>query len=242
VTDNGAVVVSAMTAQDIADVAASFARAAADAERTGFDGVEVHGAHGYLIDQFLWAQTNTRQDEYGGSVSNRARFAIEVVKAIRNAVSADFPVVFRFSQWKSADYAARIAETPDDLAAIVEPLARAGVDCFHVSTRRFWEPAFAGSDVPLAELTRQITGKPVIAVGSVGLDQPHQSRAFRDTVDIGAQVDDLDRLIRMMERDAFDLVAIGRAILSDPDWPHKVQRGEIDRIRPFSRENIETYM
>jgi 2,4-dienoyl-CoA reductase-like NADH-dependent reductase (Old Yellow Enzyme family) len=61
-------------------------------------------------------------------------------------------------------------------------------------------------------------------------------------VDIGAQVDDLDRLIRMMERDAFDLVAIGRAILSDPDWPHKVQRGEIDRIRPFSRENIETYM
>ena len=242
VTDNGSVVVRAMTKTDIENIAASFARAAVNAERLGFDGVEVHGAHGYLIDQFLWAQTNTRQDEYGGCVLNRARFAIEVVQAIRDAVSPDFPIVFRFSQWKSADYSAHIAETPDDLAAIVEPLARAGVDCFHVSTRRFWEPAFSGSDAPLAELTRHITGKPVIAVGSVGLDRPHQSRTFRDTVDIGAQVDDLDRLIQMMERDAFDLVAIGRAILSDPDWPHKVQRGEMDRIQPFRRQNIDIYM
>lgn len=242
ITDNDVQVVRAMTAHDIADVVASFARAAVNAERLGFDGVEIHGAHGYLLDQFLWAQTNTRHDKYGGSLGNRVRLAVEVVDAIRGAVSPDFPVVFRFSQWKSADYGARIAENPDELEQIITPLVRAGVDCFHVSTRRFWEPAFSGSDATLAEWTRRVAGRPVIAVGSVGLDKPHQARAFRDGPDVAAQVADLNRLLEHMQRDAFDLVAIGRAVLSDPDWVHKVRRGEMSRIHPFDRTKLDTLL
>lgn len=242
ITEEGVEVVRRMTTADIGDVIASFARAAADAERLGFDGVEVHGAHGYLLDQFLWARTNTRNDGYGGSIAARVRLAVEVVEGIRGSVSRDFPVVFRFSQWKSADYGARIAESPDELGQILIPLVRAGVDCFHVSTRRFWEPAFEGSVTTLAEWTRRLSGKPVIAVGSVGLDKPHQARAFRDGPDVAARVTDLDRLLQHMQHDAFDLVAVGRAIISDPDWVHKVRRGEMDRIRPFDRANLDTLL
>ncbi len=144
-----------MTQADIDDVVAAFAKAAADAERVGFDGVELHGAHGYLIDQFLWAGTNRRTDAYGGDPVARTRFAVEIVQAVRSAVSPGFPVVFRFSQWKADHYDARLAETPEELEAILTPLATAGVDAFHASTRRYWLPEFDGSDLNLAKLDPQ---------------------------------------------------------------------------------------
>jgi len=164
IEEDGKVVVKAMTHTDIQDVVAAFAQAARDAERIGFDGVELHGAHGYLLDAFLWAGSNQREDEYGGSLEKRLRFPLEVVRAVRAAVRPDFPVVFRFSQWKPEDYAARIAATPEELGRILKPLADAGVDIFHASTRRFWDVAFAGSPDTLAAWARRLSGKPTIAV------------------------------------------------------------------------------
>ena len=164
----------AMTQQDIDDVVEAFAQAAADAKRIGFDAVEVHGAHGYLIDQFFWQGTNIRDDSYGGDLVARTKFAVEIVSAIRARVGEDFPIIFRFSQWKQQDYDARLAETPEELKAFLTPLVDAGVDIFHCSTRRYWEKEFENADTDnhlnLAGWTKKLTGKPVITVGSVGLN------------------------------------------------------------------------
>jgi 2,4-dienoyl-CoA reductase-like NADH-dependent reductase (Old Yellow Enzyme family) len=226
----------AMTQQDIDDVVAAFAQAAADAERVGFDGVEIHGAHGYLVDQFLWAGTNRRTDAYGGDLVARTRFAAEIVAAVRERVSADFPVIFRYSQWKMDAYDARLAETPEELDALLAPLAAAGVDAFHASTRRYWRPEFDGSDLNLAGWTKKLTGKPVITVGSVGLDGEF-GKAFQGE---GAAVTDLDDLLNRLEREEFDMVAVGRALLQDPQWAKKVLAGRFDELAPFSPESLKT--
>ena len=160
----------AMSKEDIAEVVEAFAQAAEDAKSIGFDAVEIHGAHGYLIDQFFWEGTNQRDDEYGGDLVSRTRFAVEIIRAIRERVGADFPIILRFSQWKQQDYEARLADTPEALSSFLKPLVEAGVDIFHCSTRRFWEPEFEGSNLNLAGWTRELTGKPAITVGSVGLD------------------------------------------------------------------------
>ncbi|GGR02162.1 NADH:flavin oxidoreductase [Streptomyces pilosus] len=226
----------AMTRADIDDVVAAFARAAADAERIGFDGVELHGAHGYLIDQFLWSGTNRRTDSYGGDPVARAKFAAEVVAAVRAAVSPEFPVVFRYSQWKQDAYDARLAETPQELEAILAPLAAAGVDAFHASTRRYWLPEFEDSDLNLAGWTKKLTGRPAITVGSVGLDGEFLE-AFQGR---GAGVGGLDDLLDRMERDEFDLVAVGRALLQDPDWAAKVLAGRFDELAPYDAASLRT--
>lgn len=135
---------------DIAGIVSAFAQAAAEAKRIGFDGIEIHGAHGYLIDQFFWEKTNQRTDRYGGSMLARTRFAEEVVRACRKAVGPDFPIILRISQWKSSDYTAKLAKTPEELEHFLAPLLEAGVDLFHCSTRRFWEPEFEGSDLNFA--------------------------------------------------------------------------------------------
>ena len=123
---DGQVVVRGMTKQDIQDVIEAFAQAARDAQAIGMDGVEIHGAHGYLIDQFFWEGSNQRTDEYGGSLANRSRFAIELVQAVRAAVRPDFPIIFRFSQWKQQDYTARLVQSPEALGEFLAPLADAG--------------------------------------------------------------------------------------------------------------------
>ncbi|GAA1273745.1 MULTISPECIES: NADH:flavin oxidoreductase [Streptomyces] len=219
----------AMTQGDLDDVIGAFAQAAKDAERIGFDGVEVHGAHGYLLDQFLWAGTNRRTDGYGGDPVARTQFAAEIVAAIRENVSPEFPVIFRYSQWKQEAYDARLAETPDELEAILDPLAAAGVDAFHASTRRYWSPEFDGSDLNLAGWTKKLTGKPTITVGSVGLDGDF-IRAFMGE---GSAVKGIDDLLDRLERDEFDMVAIGRALLQDPEWAAKVLEGRFDQLKPY---------
>ncbi|PWI42542.1 NADH:flavin oxidoreductase [Streptomyces sp. ICBB 8177] len=226
----------AMTRQDLDDVIAAFARAAADAERIGFHGVELHGAHGYLIDQFLWSRTNRRTDAYGGDPVARTRFAAEVVAAVREAVSPSFPVVFRYSQWKMNAYDTRLADTPEQLEAILAPLSEAGVDAFHASTRRYWDPAFDGSDLNLAGWTKKLTGKPVITVGSVGLDGEF-IRTFQGE---GSSVRALDDLLDRLERDEFDLVAVGRALLQDPEWAAKVLAGRFEDLAPYDVASLKT--
>ncbi|MFJ4473008.1 NADH:flavin oxidoreductase [Streptomyces sp. NPDC089424] len=215
-----------MTRRDLDDVAGAFAEAAAAAERIGFDGVELHGAHGYLLDQFLWAGTNRRTDAYGGDPVARVKFAAEVVAAVRESVSPDFPILFRYSQWKQDAYDARLAESPQELEALLAPLVAAGVDGFHASTRRYWLPEFEGSDLNLAGWTKKLTGKAAVTVGSVGLDGEFL-RAFAGE---GAGVGSIDNLLDRLERDEFDLVAVGRALLQDPLWARKVLTGRFDEL------------
>lgn len=233
---DGKEVVHGMTQADIDNVIAAFAQAARDAQSIGMDGVEIHGAHGYLVDQFFWEGSNQRTDGYGGSLANRSRFAIELIKAVRAAVGPDFPIILRFSQWKQQDYSARLVQTPEALGEFLQPLSDAGVDIFHCSTRRFWEPEFDGSDLNLAGWTRQLTGKPTITVGSVGLDG--EFLQFMVNTDKVAKPADLGALLTRLNNQEFDLVAVGRALLVDPEWAVKVRDGHQEDILPFSREAL----
>ena len=235
----GKVVGHVMTREDIQDVVRAFAEAARDAKALGFDGVEIHGAHGYLIDQFFWEGTNQRDDEYGGSLENRGRFAEEIIRAVRAEVGEDFAIMLRFSQWKQQDYDARLAQTPEELERFLAPLVAAGVDVFHCSTRRFWLPEFEGSDLNLAGWTKKITGKPTMSVGSVGLDDDFIGSTGM-AMGGSANVTGLDELVRRMANDEFDLIAVGRALLQDPQWLQKVRDGRLDEIKPFGREALGT--
>jgi 2,4-dienoyl-CoA reductase-like NADH-dependent reductase (Old Yellow Enzyme family) len=220
-----------MTEAEIETLIAAYAQGAADAQRLGFDGVELHGAHGYLIDQFFWEKTNRRTDRWGGDLAGRTRFAAEAVRACRRAVGPEFPILLRFSQWKIQEYSARLAHTPDALGQFLAPLVNAGVDIFHCSTRRHWEPEFEGSDLNLAGWTKKLSGKPVITVGSVGLDTDFMA-GFREGK--GAGIVGLDRIVAMLERDEVDLVAVGRALLADPAWAAKIRDGRMEELRPFT--------
>ncbi len=217
---------------EIADIIAGFARSAGFAHELGFDAIALHGAHGYLLDSFLWAETNHRTDQWGGDLLRRTRLAREVVRAVRQAIPADKPIIYRFSQWKLQDYGAKLAETPEELGVITGALADAGVDIFDVSTRHFDAPAFAGSDMGLAGWVRKLTGKPVMTVGGIGFDKDLQSSFMEPTL----PVDNLAEVVRRFAADEFDLVAIGRAALMDADWIGKVRRGE-----PFKPFDMSAY-
>lgn len=226
------------TERQIADIIAAYARSARAALEIGADGIEIHGAHGYLIDQFLWAPTNARTDRYGGDFQRRLTFATEVVRACRRATTASFPILFRFSQFKQVDYSARLFATPEDLAAFLEPLVDAGVDIFDCSQRRFWDAEFGGSDLNLAGWTRKLGGRPVMTVGSVGLGSDVVA-SLREGQDI-SEASALDRLETLLARGDFDLVGIGRALLADPQWVAKVQNGQNDQLVGFSRAALQT--
>lgn len=236
----GKQVAEPMTDGEIADVIDGFARSAGYAKALGFDGVELHGAHGYIIDEFFWEGTNAREDRFGGSLEKRVNFAVEVTRAVRRTVGEDFPILLRFSQWKQQDFAARLAHTPDELERFLAPMIDAGVDCFHCSQRRFWEAEFpeTGSDMNLAGWTRKLSGKPTITVGSVSLNTDFIT-AFRTA---GAETTGIDRLLEMMARGDFDLVAVGRALIVNPDWPNKVREGAFDQLKPYSPEALATLL
>lgn len=221
-----------MTQADIDAIIRAYAQGARDAKALGFDGVEFHGAHGYLIDQFFWEATNQRTDGYGGDLVSRTRFAAETLREARKNVGPDFPLVLRWSQWKLQDFDAKLAHTPDELARFLQPLVDAGVDAFHCSTRRFWEPEFAGSDLNLAGWTKKLTGKPAITVGSVTLNEDFMA-SFRNMSTAG--VTGMDDLLDRLDRDEFDLVAIGRSLIVNPSWPGIVRRGAWSELRPFHR-------
>ncbi|MES9851397.1 MAG: NADH:flavin oxidoreductase [Candidatus Thiodiazotropha sp. L084R] len=225
-----------MSQRDIQEVIESFTRAARNAKAVGFDGVELHGAHGYLIDQFFWPGTNRRDDEYGISFEGRTRFAKEIIQSIRCELGENFLIVFRWSQWKMQSLEASLVSTPIELEALLQPLVDAGVDIFHCSTRRYWEPAFCGSDLTLAGWTKKISGLPTIAVGSVGLQEDFLgSDSGANTLTTDYIMDDL---IRRLEDEEFDLIAVGRALIADPAWPEKVRSGNIATVKPFDRSHL----
>jgi len=227
----------AMTQADIDEVVASFAQAALDAKNIGFDAIEVHGAHGYLVDQFFWEGTNQRYDKYGGSLENRTRFGVEIVEAIRAAVGKEFTIIFRFSQWKQQDYNAKLCQTPEELGTFLTLLSNAGVDIFHASTRRFWVSEFEGSDLNLAGWTKKLTNKPVITVGNVGLDSDFIGEGNSDLSGTSNPTG-IDELVKRLNNDEFDLVAVGRALLVDPDWVNKIKDNAIEDIKPFNKKSL----
>jgi 2,4-dienoyl-CoA reductase-like NADH-dependent reductase (Old Yellow Enzyme family) len=224
---------SAATAADLQSIKQAFVRGALDAAEIGADGVELHCAHGFLLDQFLWPLTNLRTDRYGGpSITDRATFVAEVAAAVRAATGPDFVISVRMSQWKESDYDARIVERPAELGQLMPLLRSAGADIFHVSTRRFWTPEWEGSDFGLAGWVKSFTDAAVIAVGSIGLDidvmatlTGHEARPT------GASR--MDELVRRFERGDFDLVSVGRSQIGDPQWVTKMMAGRPGDIRAF---------
>lgn len=224
-----------LSVAEIEAIVQAYAAAAGQAEDMGFDGVELHFAHGYLTDQFFWRPTNTRSDSYG---QRRTLFAEEIIRACRQEVGPDFPICVRFSQWKQQEYDARIAEAPQELEAFLAPLADAGVDIFHCSTRRFWAPEFAGSDLNLAGWTKKLTGRATITVGSVGLNEEFLVTRLGSSSD-----NDRSRLYELesrMEREEFDLVAVGRALLIDPQWGRKLREGRFEEMVAYDKSAMAT--
>lgn len=227
----------AMTDADIADTIAAFGRSAAHAKQMGFNSVEVQAAHGYLVDQFFWPNTNTRSDFFGGkTLAERSRFAVEIAKEIRKQVGDDFAVMMRLSQWRFSDFYSKLANSPQELESWLNPLTDAGVDIFHCSTRRFWEPEFEGSDLNLAGWAKKLTGKTTITVGSVGLDND-VTTIFAGQKSMPVSIDEL---VRRMDNNEFDLVAVGRSILADPYWVQKVKENRMHEFQGFSKEALET--
>jgi 2,4-dienoyl-CoA reductase-like NADH-dependent reductase (Old Yellow Enzyme family) len=224
-----------MSETDIAATITAFGKAAADAKALGFDCVEIHGAHSYLIDQFFWEETNRRKDGYGGkTLAERSRFAVEVVKEVRRRVGEDFVIILRLSQWKTQDYTYKLAKTPHQMEAWLQPLAEAGVDIFHCSQRRFWEPEFADSDLNFAGWAKKLTGKATITVGSIGLSGEFLA-AFRGE---SSQPSSLDELLRRMDRGDFDLAAVGRSLLADPHWVEKIRDNRMNELKGFTKEAL----
>ena len=142
-------------------------------------------------------------------------------------------MAIRFSQWKQQDFDAKLAYTEEDLKTFLMPLVDAGIDMFHASNRRYWEPEFEGSNLNLAGWTKKLTGLPTVTVGSVGLKSDFIGLyAGEDAVESQS----IDDLVKRMEADEFDMVAIGRALLSDPEWVKKVKAGDFEEIIPFEKK------
>ncbi|WP_254535280.1 NADH:flavin oxidoreductase [Halomarina litorea] len=191
---------TALSTEGIEAVRESFVAAAENAVEAGFDGVEVHGANGYLLDSFITDYTNRRDDEYGGSVENRVRFPAEVVAAVQDATPEDFVVGIRLSQTKVND-PEHAWGGEEEAAVVFETLVEAGADYLHVTEEDVTAPAVEGGPT-LAKLAARHDA-PVVANG--GLEDPDRARS---AVESGA-----------------DLVTLGTGALANPDWPRRVAAG-----------------
>jgi 2,4-dienoyl-CoA reductase-like NADH-dependent reductase (Old Yellow Enzyme family) len=230
----------AMTRQDLEELKLAYVQAAVHAQSLGADGVEVHSAHGYLLDQFLWAETNRRDDEYGGAtLAERARYAAEIVAAIREATGGNFVISFRFSQFKEVDYGAAVASGPEDLEGMLALLRAAGVDLFNVSSRRFHKrewPDSAHPDFTIAEWARSLTDAPVMTCGSVGLDVEMFANLFDDKEPSELSIErDLRALADRVRRGTLDLVGVGRTHIANNDFVNKVRDGRFHELALFNK-------
>jgi 2,4-dienoyl-CoA reductase-like NADH-dependent reductase (Old Yellow Enzyme family) len=195
----------AMTAEQIHQVRQAFVTSARLARDAGFDGVEIHGANGYLLDQFLTDYMNSRTDQYGGSVVNRARLAAEISRDVAAAVGSEIATGIRISQGKVSDNHHRWAGGEDDAAIIFSALAETGIDYIHTTEYRALAPAFDGAPKTFAELAKQHSGLPIIVNGH--LDDP------RDAATV-------------IESGTADIVALAKPALANRNWPHRVRTGQ----------------
>ncbi|MCZ6837261.1 MAG: NADH:flavin oxidoreductase, partial [Planctomycetota bacterium] len=207
---------SSMTKSDIRSVREGFAQAAKRAQDVGFDGIEIHAANGYLLDQFNTTYTNQRTDRYGGTPENRIRLTEEIVDTIRSAAPSDFIVGVRLSEAKVNDFEYRWPGGQDEAATIFSTLASAGASYLHLAGEgRGFRDAIGNATEPFTTLARRLTGLSVIANGGLG-DPSFADEVIRDG--------------------HADLVAIGQTALSNPDWPTRIERGTT--IAPFHREML----
>ncbi|ASY82551.1 NADH:flavin oxidoreductase [Pectobacterium polaris] len=195
----------ALTEEDIQGIIGSFAEAASRAVcEAGFDGVEIHGANGYLLDQFFTDYTNHRTDKWGGDIAGRFSLSLEVIKAVRNRVGKDVPVGIRISQGKVNDFYHKWANGEDDARVVFTLLAESGVDYIHLTEYEAWKPAFEGNPLSLVELARKYAPEiTIIANGSL-----HDANRAEEVMQSGA-----------------DLIALGRGALANHDWPIRIQKG-----------------
>lgn len=201
-----------ITREQMAEVREGFVAAALRAEEAGFDGVEIHGANGYLLDQFLTDYLNLRADEYGGSPQNRVRFPAEIARAVREALSPETTVGIRISQSKVSDYDHRWAGGAEEAEVIFSTLASTGIDFIHTTEHKAYAPAFDDDGPSLAALAKRHSGLPVIANG---------------------HLDDPDTAADMLAGGAADIVALGKAALGNRDWPDRVRNGRpLDELDP----------
>ncbi|WP_221892712.1 12-oxophytodienoate reductase [Pontivivens nitratireducens] len=229
---------TAMTTRQIARTVRDYGQAARQAREVGFDGVEIHAAHGYLPDQFFWSESNLRKDCYGGDIAARCRFAAEVIHECKAQAGSDFIVTLRISQWKQLDFQARVVGTPEELSDWLKPLVASGVDGFHVSTRRFWDQVFSSSGASLASWVRRLSGRPVIAVGSALLDRDFKAADGKKRGALSPRT--LQWAADAIEDGEFDLIAFGRALLANPDLAQRLVSGEVAGLRDYDRSYLET--
>jgi len=212
----------AMTETDIAETIAAYVAAAETAQALGFDAIEIHAGHGYLLDQFLWDQTNLRDDDWGGAtLAERSRFPLTIVRAIREAVGPGFALLLRISQWKSADLTARLVADPDALQAWLTPFVAAGIDMISVSQLRWDQPEFGGSPLSLAGWVKATVGVPTIVAGGVGMSGDFIRTFGGET----GHAEPMDEVAARLAGGEFDMVAVGRGMLADPDWARRVRDG-----------------
>lgn len=205
-----------LTPAEIKDIIVKFGKAAERAKRAGLDGVEIHGAHMYLLSQFLSPATNKRKDSYGGSLENRARFLLEVLVAVKESVGKEFPVWARIN---GQEFGIENGLSIEEAQSVAVMLEKAGADAIHVSAWGagdyigygggvMYDPP--GNLMHLAEAVKKVVNIPVIAVGKINLELAEE----------------------ILREGKADLVAMGRALLADPDLPKKAAEERFEDIRP----------
>lgn len=188
-----------MSRFDIEHVINGFVETARGAIEAGFDGVEIHGAHGYLISQFLSSYSNKRTDNYGGSVKNRCRFAREVIQAVKKVIPDNRLLIFRISDWGIADMEVSLFETQENYQTTVKLLSEEAIDAISVSTYEYQQPAF-GTDKNMAQLTREVTDMPLMICGGI-YDRASAEDALKNA----------------------DIILNGKSTLLNPNWVEDVR-------------------
>jgi 2,4-dienoyl-CoA reductase-like NADH-dependent reductase (Old Yellow Enzyme family) len=204
------------TKEDIADVIQGFVNSAIRAREAGFDGVEIHGANGYLLDQFLTDYSNQRTDEYGGSTETRVQLTVEVIDAVKKAVGNDFVVGVRVSLGKVNDYHHKWVRGEEDAKIIFEKIASAKPDYIHTTEYDATNPAFGEQGPSLAELARKYTGLPLIVNGN--LEDPSKAEGI-------------------ITSGHADIITLGKGALANPDWVKKVKEGK--KIEEFTFDVLQ---
>jgi len=203
-----------MTQFDIDHVIVGFVETARGAIEAGFDGIEIHGAHGYLINNFLSSYSNERTDAYGESVENRFRFAHEVIQAVKKVIPDDRLLTFRISNWGVADMEVSLFKDKDEWQELIKLLSKEPIDVISVSTYQYKDNAFE-TDRNMAQITREVTDLPIMICGQI-YDRASANNALTDA----------------------DIVLSAKSILLNPNWVEDVRSGKELPLHKSEEANV----